>query len=89
MTRPIQCDPYKRLSAAVIKSAMHAYVKGSQACLSAREKSLDQRYAERFLQGDMFPWAETINIDPETDLSFRRWCQKHGLVAGKLIGEKV
>lgn len=73
-------QPWKRLAAAVIESGMLVHARGRRQDVGA---------TALFLQGDMFPYAEMIGMDPETDLSYRQWCRKHGLEAGKLIGKKV
>ena len=82
-------NSYKALAAAVIRSAMQAHLKGPQASMTEQEKRREPGRVANFLQGDMFPWSEMIDLDPETDLAFRTWCRKNGLQAGKLIGEKV
>jgi len=83
-------QPWKRLAAAVIESGMLVHASGlPESHLSAEDRRQDVGATALFLQGDMFPYAEMIGMDPETDLSYRQWCRKHGLEAGKLIGKKV
>jgi hypothetical protein len=78
--------PWRRLASAVLISAMRAWERGIKPCMgkdSLRRQLLDE--ARCFLEGDMEPWASVLNLAPETDLSFRRWCRAHGLVAGRRI----
>ena len=88
---PPSGDGWKDLAAAVIKNGISVYLRptrgnvdGPPACLLAA-----QQKAGLFLEGDMWPFAEVIDRDPETDLYYRRWCRSVGLTAGARAGEMV
>ena len=76
-------DGYKALAAAVILRAMKDFEGASANYLQDTSALEVRRSAARFLQGDMEPFASVLGLDAETNLSHRRWCRDHGLVAGK------
>ena len=76
-------EGYRRLSAAVIAQACkhldnpvasEEHGKHRKGRIAARRTS-----ARKFLAGDMWPYAEMINLDPETDQAFREFCARHGI----------
>lgn len=80
-------DGPRALAAAVIIRAMRDCEGANTGYLSGLSPAQVKAEAARFLQGDMEPWTSILGMDAETDLSHRRWCRAHGLVAGSLIGE--
>lgn len=82
-------DGYKALAAGVILRAQKDYTAPSKGYCDGLSPLQVKCNAARFLQGDMEPFASVLGMDAETDLSHRRWCRAHGLVAGSLIGEPV
>ncbi|MBU1449315.1 hypothetical protein KKF45_05720 [Patescibacteria group bacterium] len=92
-------DGYKRLAAAMIITAQRAYLRkpvpakpglSGKKAFERKNRQIaveEQRQtAARFLQSDMEPFASILDMDAETNLSHRKWCRKHGLMAGKYIG---
>ena len=76
-------DEYKALAAGVIARAMREFEGTGTNYQSGRTRAEVRADAAHFLQGDMAPFADVLGFDPETDLSHRKWCRAHGLVAGK------
>ena len=88
---PHNRDPWKALAAAVIRSAISTYLAPRRSNISGPARLLPtaRLQAGRFLEGDMWPFAEMIGLDPETNLAYRRWCRSVGLTAGARAGERV
>ena len=89
-TRP-RGDGWKALAAAVIRNAISTYLAPRRGNIPGPARCLQtaRLQAARFLEGDMWPYAELLGLDPETDLSYRRWCRSVGLTAGARAGERV
>jgi len=70
-------SPYRRLAGAVIQQACK-YAAGNVGT-TVKNSRKARTEARAWLETDMAPFAEIIDLDPETDLAFRTWLRKQGL----------
>ena len=78
-------NPYAALAAAVIKRACTDWMNGlpsyTQSAQQRRGKDSAREQLREFLEGDMWPFAEMIGLDPETNLAYQCWARTVGLVS--------
>uniref|UniRef100_A0A6M3J4W1 Uncharacterized protein n=1 Tax=viral metagenome TaxID=1070528 RepID=A0A6M3J4W1_9ZZZZ len=77
--RPSPYDPYKRLCAVVIARAARDAEGVGMSHVPKIERARLQEDAREWLQTEMWPWADYLEMDPETDTGFRSWARQQGL----------
>jgi len=70
-------NPHQALAAAVIRQACK-YATGNVGT-SVSNSRRARAEARAWLETDMAPFAEMIDLDPETNWAFRTWLRKQGL----------